>query len=76
MLQQAGQARARRLAAFRRDIQMQTGTPFSIGRGDDYLGIGSTNGKTWNLNGAPNFTAAVRQPQRGGQLQRHHRLLV
>jgi hypothetical protein len=36
--------------------QMQTGTPFSIGRGDDYLGIGSTNGKTWNLNGAPNFT--------------------
>lgn len=31
--------------------QFQTGTPFSIGNGDDYLGIGSTNGKTWNLNG-------------------------
>lgn len=34
--------------------QWQTGTPFSIGRGDDYLGIGSTNGKTWNLNGIAN----------------------
>ncbi len=33
--------------------QFQTGTPFSIGNGDDYLGIGSTNGKTWNLAGAP-----------------------
>lgn len=32
-------------------IQFQTGTPMSIGNGDDYLGIGSTNGKTWNLNG-------------------------
>ncbi len=31
--------------------QFQTGTPISIGRSDDYLGIGSTNGKTWNLNG-------------------------
>lgn len=35
-------------------IQFQTGTPISIGNGDDYLGIGSTNGKTWNLNGNPN----------------------
>ncbi len=35
-------------------IQFQTGTPISIGNGDDYLGIGSTNGKTWNLNGEPN----------------------
>ena len=34
--------------------QWQTGTPFSIGNGDDYLGIGSTNGKTWNLSGATN----------------------
>ncbi|MBE0656151.1 MAG: TonB-dependent receptor [Bryobacteraceae bacterium] len=32
-------------------IQFQTGAPISIGNGDDYLGIGSTNGKTWNLNG-------------------------
>jgi len=35
-------------------IHFQTGTPISIGNGDDYLGIGSTNGKTWNLNGEPN----------------------
>ncbi len=35
--------------------QFQTGTPFSIGNGDDYLGIGDTNGKTWNLAGAPEF---------------------
>ena len=33
------------------NIQFQTGGPISIGNGDDYLGIGSTNGKTWNLNG-------------------------
>jgi hypothetical protein len=32
-------------------IQFQTGTPITIGNGDDYLGIGSTNGKPWNLNG-------------------------
>jgi hypothetical protein len=32
-------------------IQFQTGAPFSIGRTDDYLGIGSSNDKTWNLNG-------------------------
>jgi hypothetical protein len=36
--------------------QWQTGTPFTIARGDDYLGIGSTNGKPWNLNGTPNQT--------------------
>jgi hypothetical protein len=35
-------------------VQFQTGSPISIGNGDDYLGIGSTNGKTWNLNGNPN----------------------
>ncbi|BDC48435.1 hypothetical protein F183_A07510 [Bryobacterales bacterium F-183] len=34
-------------------IQFQTGTPITIGNGDDYLGIGSTNGKPWNLNGDP-----------------------
>ncbi|MBA3976248.1 MAG: TonB-dependent receptor [Candidatus Solibacter sp.] len=32
-------------------IQFQSGAPISIGNGDDYLGIGSSNGKTWNLNG-------------------------
>ncbi len=35
-------------------IQFQTGAPITIGNGDDYLGIGSTNGKPWNLNGEPN----------------------
>lgn len=34
--------------------QWQTGTPFTVGNGDDYLGIGSTNTKPWNLNGEPN----------------------
>ncbi len=34
--------------------QWQTGSPISIGNGDDYLGIGSTNDKTWNLAGQPN----------------------
>ncbi len=33
--------------------QFQTGTPFTIGNGDDYLGIGSTNGKPWSLTAAP-----------------------
>lgn len=36
--------------------QFQSGTPFSIGNGDDYLGIGSANGKTWNLAGQPTLT--------------------
>ena len=36
--------------------QFQTGTPFSIQNGDDYLGIGSPNNKTWNLAGAPEQT--------------------
>ncbi len=35
-------------------VQFQTGAPITIGNGDDYLGIGSTNGKPWNLNGEPN----------------------
>jgi len=34
-------------------MQFQTGAPIAIGNGDDYLGIGSTNGKPWNLNGTP-----------------------
>jgi hypothetical protein len=34
-------------------VQFQTGAPITIGNGDDYLGIGSTNGKPWNLNGEP-----------------------
>jgi hypothetical protein len=35
--------------------QFQTGTPFSVGRGDDFLGIGSTDGKPWNLSGPGEF---------------------
>jgi hypothetical protein len=35
--------------------QFQTGTPFTIGNGDDYLGIGETNFKPWNLAGQPEF---------------------
>lgn len=34
-------------------IQFQTGSPITIGNGDDYLGIGSSNTKPWNLNGNP-----------------------
>jgi hypothetical protein len=36
--------------------QWQTGTPFTIQNGDDYLGIGSANNKPWNLAGAPQFS--------------------
>jgi hypothetical protein len=36
--------------------QFQTGTPFTIGNTDDYLGIGSADGKPWNLAGQPKFT--------------------
>jgi hypothetical protein len=32
-------------------VQFQTGAPISIGRTDDYLGIGSSNDKTWSLTG-------------------------
>ncbi len=33
--------------------QWQTGIPFLIGNGDDYLGIGSSNTKTWSLSDEP-----------------------
>lgn len=33
--------------------QFQTGAPITVARSDDYLGIGSTNSKPWNLNGTP-----------------------
>jgi hypothetical protein len=32
-------------------VQFQSGAPFTIARTDDYLGIGSSNDKPWNLNG-------------------------
>lgn len=33
--------------------QFQTGTPNTIANGDDYLGIGSSNGKPWSLTATP-----------------------
>ena len=33
--------------------QWQTGSPITIWNGDDYLGIGESNNKPWNLNGEP-----------------------
>ncbi len=33
--------------------QWQTGAPVTIGNGDDYLGIASTDFKPWNVNGDP-----------------------
>ncbi|MEO8663252.1 MAG: TonB-dependent receptor, partial [Bryobacteraceae bacterium] len=33
------------------NTQFQTGAPITIQRTDDYLGIGSSNNKPWNLNG-------------------------
>jgi hypothetical protein len=35
--------------------QWQTGAPLTIGNGDDYLGIASTDTKPWNLNGSPDM---------------------
>lgn len=34
-------------------VQFQSGTPITIWNGDDYLGIGSSNNKPWNLAGTP-----------------------
>lgn len=34
-------------------VQFQTGTPLTPGTGDDFPGIGSADGKPWNVNGDP-----------------------
>jgi hypothetical protein len=34
-------------------VQFQTGTPITVGTGDDFPGIGSTDTKPWNVNGDP-----------------------
>ncbi|GIU75410.1 MAG: hypothetical protein KatS3mg004_2497 [Bryobacteraceae bacterium] len=34
-------------------IHFQTGAPITVGNNDDYLGIGDSNFKPWNLNGMP-----------------------
>ncbi|MEJ5369912.1 MAG: carboxypeptidase regulatory-like domain-containing protein [Bryobacteraceae bacterium] len=34
-------------------IHFQTGSPITVGNNDDYLGIGDSNFKPWNLNGMP-----------------------
>jgi hypothetical protein len=49
--------------------QFQTGTPFAIGNGDDYLGIGDANGKTWNLSGAPQQTGQFSNRTAAGNFQ-------
>jgi hypothetical protein len=46
--------------------QAQTGTPFTIGRSDDYLGIGSSNFKPWNLNGATTQPKQFSNPDASG----------
>jgi len=46
--------------------QWQTGAPFTVQRGDDYLGIGSTNNKPWNLNGEPNRPQAFANANASG----------
>lgn len=36
--------------------QMQTGTPFSIGTGDDFAGVGTgSGGQFWRVNGSPSL---------------------
>ena len=40
-------------------MQFQTGAPITVATGDDYLGIGSTNSKPWNLNGTPDMPKEI-----------------
>ncbi|MDX2270146.1 MAG: carboxypeptidase regulatory-like domain-containing protein [Bryobacter sp.] len=49
--------------------QFQTGTPITIGNGDDYLGIGSSNGKPWNLAGEPVVTKQFSNRTAAGNFQ-------
>ncbi|GAB4363045.1 MAG: hypothetical protein OHK0021_06990 [Bryobacter sp.] len=49
--------------------QFQTGTPFTIARGDDYLGIGSANAKPWNLAGEPVVTKQFSNRTAAGDFQ-------
>lgn len=46
--------------------QWQTGAPITIGNGDDYLGIGETNTKPWNLNGNPDRPQAFANANAAG----------
>jgi hypothetical protein len=36
-------------------LQFQTGQPFNVGTANDFMGIGSTGGEPWNMNGDPNL---------------------
>ncbi|MCC6538644.1 MAG: TonB-dependent receptor, partial [Bryobacterales bacterium] len=47
-------------------VHFQTGSPITIGNGDDFLGIGSTNTKPWNLNGEPNRPQAFAHENAAG----------
>jgi hypothetical protein len=42
--------------------QMQTGTPFSIGTGDDFAGVGTgSGGQFWRVNGSPQLDSGSQQ---------------
>ena len=41
--------------------QFQTGTPFTVGTGDDFAGIGSTDAQPWEINGNPAMARGDRQ---------------
>ncbi len=45
--------------------QFQTGTPITIGTGDDFPGIGSGDGKPWNRNGDPTLPNSEKKFSQG-----------
>jgi len=45
--------------------QFQTGTPITIGTGDDFPGIGSGDGKPWNRNGNPVLSSGEQKFSQG-----------
>ncbi len=45
--------------------QFQTGTPITIGTGDDFPGIGSGDGKPWNRNGNPKLPSGEQKFSQG-----------
>ena len=42
-------------------LQFQTGTPFNVGTSTDFMGIGTTGGEAWNMNGDPNLPRSERR---------------
>jgi hypothetical protein len=41
-------------------LQFQTGTPFSVATANDFMGIGTTGGEPWNINGDPKLPRSER----------------